>query len=139
LSDLDVDRPGRTRQYKSTQKHHHTSTNNRANKWKDRVLEKNTFDAADYGNFTQKLGDKSWEDSNNNLWGVLKDYPFVGTEKEQFGFFPSTSNSIDRWHGYPVIPFIKGYEIEDALLKRWVIEGVIDEDDIPTLKKRKRI
>lgn len=139
MSDLDVDRPGRTRQYKSTQKHHYTSKNNRANKWKNRELEIKTFDAADYGNHLQKLGVESWEDSNKNLWGVLEDYSFVGTEKEQFGFFPVTSNPVDRWHGYPIIPFIKGYEIETDLLKRWVLEGVIDEDDIPTLRKRKRI
>jgi len=139
LNDIDIDRKGRTRQYKSTQKHHYTSSNSKASKWKDREIEIETFDAADYGNFKQDSSGVSWEDSNNNLWGVLEEYPFVGTEKEQFGFFPSTSNSIDRWHGYPIIPFIKGYEIEDALLKRWVLDGVIDEDDIPTLKRRKRI
>ncbi|PGP49039.1 hypothetical protein CN993_00790 [Bacillus thuringiensis] len=139
MPDLDVDRPGRSRQYKSIQKHHHTSQNSKASKWRDRNSEKDTFDSADYGNFTRTPNQDAWEDSKNNLWGFLSNFSFVGTEKEQFGFFPSPSNEFDRWHGYPIIPFKKGYEIEQQLLDRWVEEGYIDEDDIPSLKARKRI
>ncbi|RFU70034.1 hypothetical protein [Bacillus sp. V59.32b] len=139
MRDFDIDRPGRTRQYKSIQKHHRTSQHRNANKWKDKDLEINTFDSADYGSFTRELTKDSWEDSKKNLWGFLDNFPFVGTEKEQFGFFPVPTNPSDRWHGYPVIPFTKGYEIEDSLLKKWVVDEVLDEDDIPSIKKRKRL
>jgi hypothetical protein len=139
LPDFDVNRPGRARQYKSIQKHHKTSRSPKASKWIDRHRELDTFDVADYGNFTKTPIKNSWEDSNKNLWGFLQNFTIVGTEKEQFGFFPSPPNVNDRWHGYPVIPFKKGYEIEKEILDKWVVEGCLDEDDIPSLKARKRL
>lgn len=137
MVNFDYDRPGRVRQYTSIQKHRHNANNNH-NKWKNYSLEKETFDNADYGAFN-KVVKQSWVDSKLNLWGFVEGFCVLGTQSEQFGFFPVTQNNIDRWHGYPIIPFIKDYEINQELLHRWVEEGYLDEDDIHKLRKRKRI
>ncbi|TQR14728.1 hypothetical protein [Psychrobacillus soli] len=140
MTTLEYNRLSGRRQYLSIQKHRHNARND-YNKWKSFDLEKKTFDNADYGDFNNVHSPErsSWTDSENNLWGFLENYDIVGTNNEQFGYFPVVTNNFDRWHGYPIIPFTKGYEIDEKLLHYWISEGYINEDDIPRLKKRKRL
>lgn len=139
MTDFNVDRQGRQRQYVSIQKHHYTSRNSKANKWESRSKEEQTFDSADYGNLTKQPAHQSWEDHCTNLWGFINNFEYVGTNREQFGYFPTTQNLQDRWHGYPVIPFKKGYEIPRALIERWVNQELLNPDDIPNLINGKKI
>lgn len=139
MPNINYDRPRRKRQYICTHKHHRTSRNSNANKWISIEKERLTFDHADYGGFIEQDESKSWSDNEENLWGFVENFEDIGTQKEQFGYFPNPQNITDRWHGYPVIPFKKGYEISKELLQRWIDEGKIDADDIPHLVGRKRI
>ena len=74
-------------------------------KWISQNMEINTFDNADCGTVVNGIH-SSWE-CDNHLWGFIKngDVETIGTEKQQFGFFPATQNITDDWHGYPVFPF----------------------------------
>ena len=122
-------RPNRARQYLSIEKHQRHANNMHA-KWESIPIERQTFDAADYGNHSRTDGE---------LWGVLQNYERVGVDGEQFGFFGRPRNATDAWHGFPVVPFNKHkkgqrYHISIELLNRWVEEHVIDEDDIPTIQ-----
>ena len=74
------------------------------------------------------------------MWGFIKrsgNIITVGTEKQQFGFFPKVQNpQSDDWHGYPVIPFKeknKKYDISNSLLEFWVDNNVLNEDEITTI------
>lgn len=139
MADRVTQRPDGRRKYISIQKHHYTSKIKDANKWVSVQIELDTFDAADYGNLTKTPGHDSWEDASGNLWGFLDNFQCVGTKKEQFGFFPITSNANDPCHGYPIIPFKRGYVISNTLIKKWIAQEVLDEDDIYVLKKGKRL
>jgi hypothetical protein len=139
MPDIPYIRPNRTRQYLSISKHQFNSSNNHS-KWLSFSIETKTFDTADYGNFTLTVGSISWTDSNGNLWGFLNDFPDLGTSKQQFGYFENPNNLSLSWHGFPIIPFSAArYKIDDELLERWVHNGVLDRDDIPAIKQRKRI
>lgn len=133
MPNIPYDRPGRQRQYLSIQKHHRTSRKKNASKWESVIKEKENFDIADFGNFSKTLGNQSWEDDNQNLWGFLPDFEVVGTRGEQFGFFPKPTNTHDRWHGYPIIPFKGGHNISSNLLEVWIDQELIDSDDVSTL------
>ncbi len=111
-------------------------------KWVSQPIEEATFDAADYGNLTNSEGDTPWI-SDGHLWGFQinsDDIVTVGTNNQQFGFFPKTRNITDHWHGYPVIPFgtrNKKYNISSDLLEKWVSDGHFSEEDIATLIRGK--
>ena len=83
-----------------------------------------------------------WICDNGHMWGFTKrseNIIAVGTEKQQFGFFPKVQNpQADAWHGYPVIPFKeknKKYDISNSLLEFWVNNNVLNEDEIATIIK----
>lgn len=137
MPNINYDRENRDRQYISIQKHHRNARNEYS-KWFSLELEKDTFDAADYGNHEHREGDESWADDRGNLWGFLENFPDVGTEGEQFGFFQQVRNPTDRWHGFPIIPFQKK-RISDELLAFWLENNYIDEHYIQTLLKRKKL
>lgn len=138
MPDREYNRPNRDRQYISIQKHHHTSRNKYGSKWISFEIEKDTFDSADYGNFRKNQVGNSWEDLEGNLWGFLLNIENVGTKGEIFGFFDKPRNITDRWHGYPIFPFAPR-SIPNNLVERWINEGLLDEDDISTLIKKKKI
>jgi hypothetical protein len=139
MPDIPYQRNNRPRQYLSISKHQSTARNN-SSKWININVEKQTFDTADYGNFTLSNGSIAWIDANGNLWGFLEGFPYIGTERQQFGYFQNPNNPVLEWHGFPIIPFSKDrYRISDQLLERWVNEGYLDQDDIPTLINKRRI
>lgn len=141
MTDIRIPRPNRPKQLISRHKHQR-STRNSYSKWLSVTIEERTFDAADYGNFRKQTGDPSWI-SADNLWGFLIDrnqtIETLGTEEQQFGFFPKTRNPTDEWHGYPVIPFQRGankkYKISPELLQKWVDNGYLTEDQVAKLVK----
>lgn len=138
MPDREYDRPQGRRQYLSIAKHQRVARN-RHSKWIDFPTERSVFDNADNGTLNQTQG-IAWLDDNGNLWGFLSDFSDVGLNGEQFGFFDNPNNVVHRWHGFPIIPFSNPrYSISDNLLNRWVNEGVFDEDDIPTLLKKRKI
>lgn len=148
MMDKRIVRPAGEKPYKSLHKHYHNSADD-ASKWISRDIEERVFNNADYGSITgEKLEDeddngdevKSWVDSNGNMWGFLMGFDDVGTENQQFGFFDSPVNQNDDWHGFPVLPFTKKrYRICKELIIRWVRDGLLKEDEIPSLKKGLRI
>lgn len=139
MPDIDYDRPTRPRQYLSINKHQRTATSH-YNKWICINTEKQVFDNADYGSISGNGNNDAWLDTKGNLWGFLELFEFVGLDYEQFGYFEDPCNPVLKWHGFPVIPFSESrYVICDELLLRWVNEGLLDEDDIPTLKNKRRI
>lgn len=131
----------RIKTYLSRTKHQIYGSGNFA-KWQSQDIEINTFDNADYG--TVINGDHfSWE-CDNHLWGFIKDnnnnIVTIGTEKQQFGFFPAPQNITDDWHGYPVFPFKeknKKYDICKKLLKFWEDNNELSADEIAILTKGK--
>lgn len=136
---LKYPRPEGRRKYQTIDKHRAQAVNEWS-KWKNVPTERLTFDAADYGNHTASTGKDAWEDDDGNLWGFLHTLPIIGTEKEQFGFFPRTTNASDEWHGYPIIPFTKdGRNISPKLISRWINEELIEAEDIEDLKDGRRI
>lgn len=137
MPDHRVGRPGRVRQYLSTHKHQANNLDRKPSKWMHFGKEIDTFDVADYGNFNKQPGESPWEDDKMNLWGVLPGLEYVGTLKQQIGFFPKTKNPTDDWHGYPVAHDYRNMD-------KWLIEfligkGVIDLEDVPNLLKGKKI
>ena len=137
MPNIPVARPGRKRQYLSIHKHQASNTNKKWSKWVNINVEKDTFDAADYGNFNKMPGNDSWEDDVMNLWGVLPGFDYVGTKKQQFGFFPKTQNPTDAWHGYPVNHDYRN--MKKSLVEFFVEKGIIDSDDVPALLKGKKL
>jgi len=141
--DIPYQRAERARQYVSISKHMKSARNNYS-KWVCIPIERQTFDAADYGNHQQLSGELPWVDSKGNkwgpewmdaegnLWGFLSGFADVGVDGEQFGFFPAPTNQTDPWHGYPIIPFQKR-KISQELLSLWVEKNYINEDDIPSI------
>ncbi|HMG14506.1 MAG TPA: hypothetical protein VK590_03600 [Saprospiraceae bacterium] len=139
MPDIPYNRPGRRRQYLSITKHFFNAVNSYS-KWVNVNIDRNTFDYADYGGHTLSPHAVAWIDDAGNLWGFMPNFTVVGTQKEQFGFFPKTINETDEWHGYPVFPFItKRYNISESLIKRWISERYLDVDDIPSLVNKKKI
>jgi hypothetical protein len=109
-------------------------------KWKSQAIEIETFDNADCGTVINGV-ESSWE-CDNHLWGFIKNNNIetIGTEKQQFGFFPATQNIPDDWHGYPVFPFKeknKKYDICKNLLKFWEDNDELTADEIAVLIKGK--
>lgn len=104
-------------------------------------IEKDLFDYADYGNFQKtENGNLSWACEAGHLWSLNSNKTNVGKQKEQFGFFQKPANQNDEWHGFPIVPFSKSrYKLSNSLIKRWVREGVIHEDDVPAIMNKKRI
>ena len=101
-------------------------------KWISQDIEIKTFNNAD--------SIPIWE-CDSNLWGFIKEddkVVTVGTEKQQFGFFPATRNDTDDWHGYPVFPFKeknKKYDICKSLLEKWKENNDLTADEIAILIK----
>ena len=136
MPDRPVERPGRIRQYLSIHKHQ-VNSYGEGSKWTNFQTEIDTFDVADYGNFNKQPGDSSWEDDKMNLWGVLPGFRYVGTLKQQFGYFPKTQNLGDAWHGYPVA---HDYRNMTKWLVKFLLEKrVIAPEDVPNLLKGKKI
>ncbi len=139
MSNIIYNRPESRKKYISISKHQKNARNNHS-KWKSINIERDLFDYADYGNFEKQEGFDSWICSSGNMWALQEDRSSVGTDKQQFGFFQAPSNDNGEWHGFPIIPFSESrYNISTNLLERWIREGVISEDDIPNIKKRRRI
>lgn len=140
MPDIAYPRPNGRRKYLSIAKHQSTSQN-RFSKWVNIATERDLFDFADYGNYHKTPDvDLSWACTDGNLWSIKQDRSSVGTNNQQFGFFPQPVNTSDSWHGYPIIPFSNSrYSISDDLLERWVLDGVINVDEIPNIYKRKRL
>lgn len=138
MPNIEYNRAGRPRQYISIQKHHHTSRWKNASKWISYDIEKDTFDAADYGNHNRTEDDQPWLDDRGNLWGFLNDLIDVGSKGEVFGFFDRPRNISDRWHGYPIFPFAPK-AIPRMLIQHWIDEEILDEDDIISLIKKKKM
>lgn len=139
MPDFPYQRNNRTRQYLSIEKHQRTARNDYS-KWINMNVERQTFDTADYGDFSLSIGSISWLDSNGNLWGFLEGFPDLGTARQQFGYFENPNNPVLEWHGFPIIPFSKDrYRINDELLELWVNDGFLDQDDIPALINKRRI
>lgn len=139
MPDIQYIRPVGRRIYTSTAKHQRHAHNNHS-KWVSVPIEQQTFDAADYGNHHQATGNLPWENGDGNFWGFLFNFPEVGTEKQQFGYFVNSNNPVNYWHGYPAIPFSKKrLFISQELIARWVDEGFLEEDDVEDLLKQKRI
>lgn len=137
MTEIRYTRPGRQRQYVSIKKHFSTAKNTHS-KWKSVQIERDTFDAADYGNHNKNLGYPPWEDDSGNLWGFLDNFQIIGEDKEQFGFFPIPTNQSDPWHGYPIVPF-KKRKISEKLLKLWIDGNYMDGDDVNNLISGKRL
>lgn len=137
MANIVYQRPIGRRKYLSISKHF-AHARNGYSKWLDINIERNTFDCADYGNFSHLVSDESWTDSNGNLWGFLQNFPDVGVDGEQFGFFPVTQNTTDEWHGYPIIPFVEK-ELSQELLQSWVDDQVIDEDDVTQIIHKRKV
>lgn len=129
--------------YLSIEKHQPNSKNSHA-KWVSQDREIEVFDAADYGAFLKEEGHESWE-VDGNLWGFMKeqgDVLTVGTESQQFGFFPKPQNETDDWHGYPIMPNAKGnqikkYNIDKSLLERWVQDGHLTQQQVTIIIRGK--
>jgi len=140
MPDIIYNRPIGHKKYISIAKHQ-VNANNSHSKWMSVNIEKDMFDYADYGNY-MKLSNVnlSWSCSNDNLWSILEDRTSVGKTNEQFGFFQKPVNQNDEWHGFPIVPFSKSrYKLTNELLRRWVVDGIINEDDVPMILKKKRI
>jgi len=120
--------------YRSRLKHHRNSRDKHS-KWESIPLEIETFDKAEKTPI--------WKDEGEALWGFLKDndkFKKLGTEKQQFGYFPAIINLTDDWHGYPVFPFKEKnnkYDISEELLTLWVDEGELTEEEIAILVEGK--
>ncbi len=139
MADIIYNRPVGRPQYICIAKHQ-LHARNAHSKWLGVPIEKETFDAADYGNHNQTPGNFPWQDNNGNYWGFLNNFPFVGTEKQQFGFFINPNNPNLAWHGYPATPFSKKrLYVSQELIQRWVDEGFLDYDDINDIINQKRV
>lgn len=139
MPDIPYKRDPARRKYLSISKHMRQALNGYS-KWVHVKIERRTFDNADYGLLDGKGSGNAWLDVKGNLWGFITGFAEVGTKREQFGFFEDPVNPVLEWHGFPIIPFSeKRYEICDELLTRWVEEELIDPDDIPQLKKGRKI
>ncbi len=128
------------KKYLSRSKHHQHSRE-KFSKWLSQPIEVETFDNAEYGTIVSGQNEE-WICDNGHMWGFIKrsgSIIAVGTEKQQFGFFPKVQNpQSDDWHGYPVIPFKeknKKYDISKSLLKFWVDNDVLNEDEVATIIK----
>jgi hypothetical protein len=140
MPDIIYNRPAGRKKYISIAKHQ-INANNSHSKWISINVERDLFDYSDFGNF-QKLEDSnlSWTCEAGQMWSLKSDRSDVGTEKQQFGFFQRPVNEDDYWHGFPIIPYSKSrYNLSETLLERWVNEGVIREDDVPNIIKKRRI
>lgn len=137
---IEYTRPEGRRKYLSIAKHQSNANNNHS-KWVSMNVEKDLFDYADYGNFRKAESHTlSWLCAAGNLWSLQPNKSDVGKGKEQFGFFQKPTNLNGEWHGFPIIPFSKSrYNLTEGLIKRWVDEGVIDEDDVPAIMNKRRI
>jgi hypothetical protein len=139
MPNLPYNRPEGRRQYLSIAKHQFHAANNHS-KWLNINIERLVFDNADYGGFNHVNPQLAWSDHNGNLWGLLQNLADVGSQRQQFGYFENPNLPNHQWHGFPIIPFSQSrYSISDGLLTRWVLEGVLDQDDVPALLKKKRI
>lgn len=139
MPDLVYNRPANRKKYISSAKHQ-ANAQNPFSKWINMNVERNIFDFADYGNFQKLDNHISWTCTSGNMYGLNQNRDEVGTERQQFGFFQKPSNVDGEWHGFPIIPFSQDrYNISDALLDRWVNEGVLNVDDVPNIMKKKRI
>ena len=126
------------KKYLSRSKHHKLSRN-KFSKWISIPIEVETFNNSEYGTIVSSQN-VEWICDNGHMWGFIKrsgNIITVGTEKQQFGFFPKVQNpQSDDWHGYPVIPFKeknKKYDISNSLLEFWVDNNVLNEDEITTI------
>lgn len=140
MPDLIYERPEGRRSYLSTAKHQFNAQNEHA-KWISINIERDLFDYADYGNY-QKEPDTNigWICISGNMFSLQQDRSSVGRDMEQFGFFQAPANPQGEWHGFPIIPFSKSrYNISDELLEQWVNEGIIEEDEVSMIIKKKRI
>ncbi|GEM_PF-2923478 len=140
MADIEYPRGEGKKKYLSRSKHM-ANAHNKYSKWLSVNIERMVFDIADNGSFENPcLEPDPWIDDNRNMWGFLDGLLSIGTKNEQFGYFENPGNPVNHWHGFPIIPFSgTRYDICPALIRRWIIEGHLDEEDIPTLYQRRRI
>ncbi len=140
MPDREIQTHRKVKKYLSIVKHQKNATSNYS-KWESQDIEIQTFNIADCGTVVAGTH-HSWECSGH-LWGFIKndnEVVTVGTERQQFGFFPEPRNTSDHWHGYPVFPFNKTnnkYDICKSLLEHWRKEDILTEDEIAVLVKGK--
>lgn len=140
MPNIPYNRPEGRKRYLSIAKHQANASNSHS-KWISINIERDLFDYSDYGNF-EKIdnGNLCWSCQAGHMWSLNSDRSDVGTDKQQFGFFQKPANPNDEWHGFPIVPYSKSrYDLSESLLERWVISGIIKEDDVPNIIKKRRI